>query len=423
MPIAVRFLPQPSIGDTVGSILREELRGRRWESFRAAIAWVKRSGVVLIQEDLHSFASRPGTDVRIAVGVDNGGSSLEGVDLLWRLIQPRGQLYVNQDPIGSEAPTFHPKVFAFAGPTEARVVVGSSNLTRGGLFLNHEASIVLDLDLTVRSDEVVYRALVEVLDATSAVGPSCRQVDAALLATLHGSGDLPAESTQRRASRGQRLALGLRRGGTPLFGRGPRGVRPDAQREPTGLAAPTVLVVPSPPMATVNVSPTPPATGAAVAVVPQVHVTEVLPHDNGEVFLSYVAVTQDQPAFFQYPFTGWSTPKRARNPAYPMLQPDPIVDIEVFDRTGRLVASERRHGLNVIEYTRNHEIRITVPNGLQRQIPDMSVLEIERDPAPHLDYLLRFHHPGSAEAAAAHPFLVNTMPSGGRTHARRYGWR
>jgi HKD family nuclease len=423
VPTSVNFIPQPSAGITVGSTLRSELASATWETFRASVAWAKLSGVQLIQGDLNRFASRPTTAVRISIGIDNGGSSVEAADLLRRLIQPRGELYIYQDPVGSEAPTFHPKVYLFSNDLSAKVIVGSSNLTRGGLFLNHEASIVVDLDLTDGPDEDLLRAVTAQLERSTTPGPSCKPADVALLALLHGSGDLPAEATQRRAVGGQRRALGMTRGLAPPFGQGPRGSRPDRQPEPPGLGPPGVMVVAAPPTATVPVVPVPPLIAAPTVVVPRIHLIEVLPHDNGEIFLSYVAVTRDQPLFFKYPFTGWSTPKLARNPAYPMIQPDPIVDIEILDAAGAVIAAERWHSLNVIEYVRNREIRITVPNGLQRRIPDMSVLEMERDPGASLDYRLRFHPPGSPGAIAALPDLTHAMPGGGRAVPRKYGWR
>ncbi len=167
-----------------------------------------------------------------------------------------------------------------------------------------------------------------------------------------------------------------------------------------------------------------PQPGAQLAiVVPRVHLIEVIPHPNGELLLSYTAVTRQEPAFFGHPFTGWSTPKISSNQAYPMLTPDPIVDIEIYDSAGALVAAERDHSLNVVDYARKHEVRITIPNGRHALIPPMSVLELERDPSPSLDFRLRFYPPGSAAAAAAVPNLTATMPRGSLPVARRYGWR
>ena len=37
--------------------------------------------------------------------------------------------------------TFHPKLYIIDGETASVIVVGSSNLTRGGLFANYEAQI------------------------------------------------------------------------------------------------------------------------------------------------------------------------------------------------------------------------------------------------------------------------------------------
>lgn len=51
-------------------------------------------------------------------------------------------------------------------------------------------------------------------------------------------------------------------------------------------------------------------------------VIQIVPHHNGEVFLSKIAVDQN-PDFFGYPFTGRTTPKKPGNPSYPQRDPEP----------------------------------------------------------------------------------------------------
>jgi hypothetical protein len=48
--------------------------------------------------------------------------------------------------------TFHPKVYAIEGPEHATFIIGSGNLTKGGLFTNYEAACLVDLDLHDNGD-------------------------------------------------------------------------------------------------------------------------------------------------------------------------------------------------------------------------------------------------------------------------------
>jgi HKD family nuclease len=146
------YVDQPE-GDTrLGDHLLAQLADGRWTEFRAAIAFVKRSGVKHLAQALRSFTAR--ASAVIVVGVDHGGTSAEGLQDLFEAIGERGELYVfhNLNPS-----TFHPKVYYFRNDTAAMVIVGSSNLTEGGLFTNYEASVVLRLDLTNEVDAIFAR--------------------------------------------------------------------------------------------------------------------------------------------------------------------------------------------------------------------------------------------------------------------------
>lgn len=165
---------------------------------------------------------------------------------------------------------------------------------------------------------------------------------------------------------------------------------------------------------------------AALAGAPAAHsalLIEVRPHHNGEVFLSKRAV-DDDPGFFGYPFTGWTTPKRGSNPPYPMLSPDPAVEIVVHDAQGA-PALRMAHALNVVYYSLKSEIRITIPPAPLALIPDFSLLALTRNPSSALDYRLDFYPPACNTAAvqALRARLAVRLPSGGAARARYYGWR
>lgn len=133
--------------------------GRPWSHFRAAVAFVKRSGTRHVDQALRNF-QRTG-DAQVTVGIDHGGSSLEGLEDLLEALSPTGDLVVfhNLLPL-----TFHPKVYLFKSHSAADLVIGSGNLTEGGLFANYEASIRLSLDLTRPGDTTLLNTVDAVLD-------------------------------------------------------------------------------------------------------------------------------------------------------------------------------------------------------------------------------------------------------------------
>ena len=67
---------------------------------------------------------------------------------------------------------FHPKLYYVRGRNAARLLVGSANLTTGGLNNNIEASIVLDLDLALASEKNLAYSVEDAFDTLPARYPS-----------------------------------------------------------------------------------------------------------------------------------------------------------------------------------------------------------------------------------------------------------
>jgi len=156
------FIAQPFGGVRLGDFLLGHLADPQWVIFRAAIAFVKRSGTRHILQPLRDFSDR--AEVTLSVGVDLCGTSREGLSDLLEATAPRGRIYVyrNNGPY-----TFHPKVYLFKSAQRADIIVGSGNLTGGGLFTNYEASLAVALDLTEERDADLLRAVEGTLDTWS----------------------------------------------------------------------------------------------------------------------------------------------------------------------------------------------------------------------------------------------------------------
>ena len=104
------------------------------------VAYAKNSGVGRLYSDLNNFSTNGGRSEAI-IGIDQNITSYQALVNLSTLVGPN--MYIHHDK-GSIS--FHPKVYLFGNSNIEKVLIGSSNLTGGGLYINFEANIGLELD-------------------------------------------------------------------------------------------------------------------------------------------------------------------------------------------------------------------------------------------------------------------------------------
>ena len=155
------------LGDHLVSLLGRT--ADRFDSLSIAVAFAKVSGVNLLFDGLQDFVAA-GRSVRIAVGIDHRGTSRQGLELLLR---SGAAVSVFHNPGWH---TFHPKLYLFSRDAEEAVaLVGSTNLTRGGLYENFEFSVRMDFDLNDVEDAKTFVSLVdafeEIVDPSGPVLP------------------------------------------------------------------------------------------------------------------------------------------------------------------------------------------------------------------------------------------------------------
>ena len=146
-PPKLDVIAQPFGGADLGTIVTTELRSGSWTTFRAVVAFLKSSGLRHLAGPLDEYLTAGGA-AELAVGIDHDGTSLEALQDLWRVIDGRAELYVFKEGQGGQLRTFHPKGFLFKSDDHALAIVGSGNLTGGGLFTNHELAVRIALDRT-----------------------------------------------------------------------------------------------------------------------------------------------------------------------------------------------------------------------------------------------------------------------------------
>lgn len=146
----MELMNQPFTGQ-LGNRLIELLESPDYHTLNVAVAFAKNSGVLRIKDSLEKFRERGGK-VNIYVGVDLGVTSYEA---LMALLLCTDSLNVVHSEKGQ---TFHTKIYQFLGIEKGLIVVGSHNLTGGGLWTNFESSALIPIDKSSANDIEILRA-------------------------------------------------------------------------------------------------------------------------------------------------------------------------------------------------------------------------------------------------------------------------
>lgn len=137
---------------------------------RIVVAWAREAGVGL----LYTAIKEQLRNVDLVVGMAGRGTSAEAIAQL-RSIARRVYVYHKH-----HRQTFHPKVYLFDSgetlPAHATLLVGSSNLTAGGLVQNTEGNLMFKLSpASQHSDELLYLNITNQIDALIA-SPYCEEI-------------------------------------------------------------------------------------------------------------------------------------------------------------------------------------------------------------------------------------------------------
>ncbi|MBI0006342.1 phospholipase D family protein [Gilliamella sp. W8126] len=134
----MELINQPFTGQ-LGNRLIELLGSSDYHTLNIVVAFAKNSGILRIKNALDEFRKRGGL-VNVYVGVDLGGTSYEA---LTALLLHSDSLNVVHSEKGQ---TFHTKIYQFLGKDKALIVIGSHNLTGGGLWTNFESSVLIPIN-------------------------------------------------------------------------------------------------------------------------------------------------------------------------------------------------------------------------------------------------------------------------------------
>lgn len=127
----------------IGNIINQELQNAN--SAKMAVAFLKYSGVQVIEQALKNCLKNNG-QIEIIVGLDFKTTDPQSMHYFIQLQKQVSNLkfYCYGDKEENKTGVvFHPKIYLFEKGRETTGIVGSTNLTRGGLLTNFEVNVVI----------------------------------------------------------------------------------------------------------------------------------------------------------------------------------------------------------------------------------------------------------------------------------------
>lgn len=141
-----KFILQGLSSNTHATAIKELYDIANIKSVVLSIAFISDNGVKLIENELTSHSQ----NTTIFAGIRNNITSHQG---LARLFNAGCSIYAVDT--GARTIVFHPKLYLVKGKHQAKLLIGSANLTLGGLNNNIEAGMLLDFDLNNSDDNAV----------------------------------------------------------------------------------------------------------------------------------------------------------------------------------------------------------------------------------------------------------------------------
>ena len=398
----IRPLDQPIGTRRLLNDLEVCLSSELYSDFRIIVAYAKSGTLIRLEQKMKKWKSM-GKKSSAIFGIDQKGTSKEALEISLHLFD---EVFITQE-LGI---TFHPKMYLFIGAKNARAFIGSNNLTVGGTEKNFESAV--DLELVLPDD---YNDLSNLETAWEELLPSAciatKKLDEALILQLHTTGHIVNEKEMYKSGNisSNSTLLGMKFDSS----RERLVVKPESAL-PKGFSEILHNI-------TNKITTTTPTTIGKIKGSQSVRgfAIQIKPHHNGEIFLSVTATLQN-PAFFKWPFTGKTTPKKTGNPSYPQLDPDPVIDLIVRGAPAKPILSLNKYSLNTVFYETKKEIRITAAP-LVGVVPEYSIMVMEESQDPNIDYNITIFTPDSPEYIYWELACNQVMPGGGKK-PRKFGW-
>lgn len=395
---------QPEGKNRLLSELEKNLTDPFFECFYFTVAFAKISPLLKLKEEIINWKSSK--SIISIFGIDQQGTSIEALEFALEYFD---KCYVPHIR-GKFSATYHPKIYMFYGDSKAIAYVGSNNLTVGGTETNFES--YLKIVMTIPQDQGLYE---EIINGLERVRQNSIELSSIYLDQLIKEDLVLSEKEMRRKSK--RIAT----------------VKSKNTEDNPKVSFPFIRTVPPRPLPkkvmleSVKITQQRGNKNNKLEIPVSTLIMHIIPHHNGEVFLSKTAVNQNWD-FFGWPFTGKTNPKKESNSSYPQRLPDPIVDISLFNKNGEEIFSIENYSLNTVYYESKAEIRITIPRAIYDNSENYfdgpyPILVMKNDNLnSDSDYDLSIYLPGSKDYKLLDDACNQTMPSGGKKIPRKFGW-
>ena len=176
---------------SVGNQLIRLFANKDMHSFMGITAFSSLSGIRGISIHIDN-ARKHLKHISIITGIDQKGTSKEALELLSSLNIDSFIFYQLSSSI------FHPKIYLFEGEKNSELIIGSSNLTAKGLFVNTEASLLICTDNNIDSDRKVITQLKELFSGLFDFSdPNLKKITQILIDDLVRSKVVPTEAERK----------------------------------------------------------------------------------------------------------------------------------------------------------------------------------------------------------------------------------
>jgi len=145
-----KFILQGLTSNTHVDAIRRIFEVPKIQQVILSVAFINEEGVLLLEKEIQLFSNK----TKVFSGIRNDITSYQG---LARLLSLGATVYTVDT--GARNIVFHPKIYLAKGVNEARLVIGSANLTLGGLNNNIEAGIAMDFDLSDTSEKELVESI------------------------------------------------------------------------------------------------------------------------------------------------------------------------------------------------------------------------------------------------------------------------
>ena len=186
--------------NAVGHFLIKYLNQQNFHSFTGISAFASEAGIFGLASHIQN-AKKHFKNLSLIVGIDQEGTSKEALEEILNL-QIESYIFYQ-----SESIIFHPKIYLFEGDKEIKLILGSSNLTRTGLFTNVESSLLLEFGVEDKTGRELLSELKNYFKTLfNFSDPNLFKITEEVIADFSARGVLPDEIKRREIYSRKKMA-------------------------------------------------------------------------------------------------------------------------------------------------------------------------------------------------------------------------